>query len=181
MNFLSVARTGLSLALVASGTAVMMSGPATAKMTAFSATCPTGITVVARKNGVVRINGKKAKVTVSNDNYYEAKRQGITISVAADPSGPQVSYTAKGGANGICTVANGADSATATPSIDEQACLQAVSKETGNGDVVTLGSEISEANTDVTIGVGPDRAPWKCLVKDGKVAEVMSLTDEGAL
>ncbi len=41
--------------------------------------------------------------------------------------------------------------------------------------------ETSEANNDITIGVSPDRAPWKCLVKDGKVAGVMSETDEGAL
>jgi len=64
---------------------------------------------------------------------------------------------------------------------DEQACLQAVSTETNNGDVVTLSVEESEANTLVMIGVGPNRAPWKCLSKDGVVAEVMSMTDEGAL
>lgn len=33
----------------------------------------------------------------------------------------------------------------------------------------------------VTIGVGPNRAPWRCLVKRGNVAEFMSLTDEGKL
>ena len=68
-----------------------------------------------------------------------------------------------------------------TPSKDEQACLQAVSTETNNGDVVTLSLEESEANTLVMVGVGPNRAPWKCLAKDGVVAEVMSMTDEGAL
>ena len=64
---------------------------------------------------------------------------------------------------------------------DEQACLQAVSTETNNGDVVTLSVEESEANTLVMVGVGPNRAPWKCLSKNGAVAEVMSMTDEGAL
>ena len=67
------------------------------------------------------------------------------------------------------------------PSKDEQACLQAVSRETNNGDVVTLRVETSEANNAVIVGVGPNRAPWQCLVKNGKVAEVMSLTDEGAM
>lgn len=67
------------------------------------------------------------------------------------------------------------------PSADEQACLQAVSKTTNNGDVVLLSSEFSEAATEVIIGVGPDRAKWRCLVKDGVVSEVMSLTDEGQL
>lgn len=69
----------------------------------------------------------------------------------------------------------------ATPSKDEQACLQAVSTETNNGDVTTLSVEESEANTLVMVGVGPNRAPWKCLAKNGTVAEVMSMTDEGAL
>ena len=64
---------------------------------------------------------------------------------------------------------------------DEQTCLQAVSTETNNGDVVTLSVEESEANTLVMVGVGPNRAPWKCLSKNGAVAEVMSMTDEGAL
>ncbi len=40
--------------------------------------------------------------------------------------------------------------------------------------------ETSEANNDIGIGFGPDHTPWKCLVKDGNMAEVVSLTDEGA-
>jgi len=44
-----------------------------------------------------------------------------------------------------------------------------------------LGAETSEANDSVTIGAGPNRAPWRCLVKRGIVAEVTSLTDEGKL
>jgi len=69
----------------------------------------------------------------------------------------------------------------ATPGKDEQACLQAVSTQTNNGEVVTLSVEESEANTLVMVGVGPNKAPWKCLSKNGVVAEVMSMTDEGAL
>jgi len=68
-----------------------------------------------------------------------------------------------------------------SPSKGEQACLQAVSTTTNNGDVVLLGTETSEANTVVMIGVGPQRAPWRCLVSKGVVAEVMSMTDEGRL
>jgi hypothetical protein len=68
-----------------------------------------------------------------------------------------------------------------TPSKDEQACLQAVSIKTNNGDVVVLSTETSEANNLVVVGVGPQRAPWRCLVSKGVVAEVMSMTDEGAL
>ncbi|WP_099867576.1 hypothetical protein [Pararhizobium haloflavum] len=64
---------------------------------------------------------------------------------------------------------------------DEQACELAVTRQTNNGDVVTLSSDFSQANTEVIVGVGPDRARWRCLVSSGEVAEVMSLTDEGAL
>jgi hypothetical protein len=64
--------------------------------------------------------------------------------------------------------------------VNEQACIMAVSSKTGNT-VTVLSSEFSEANTLVLVGVGPDRAPWRCLVSDGIVAEVSSATDEGAL
>jgi hypothetical protein len=67
------------------------------------------------------------------------------------------------------------------PSKDKQACLQAVKKQSQNPQVVVLGAESSEANNSVTIGVGPNRAPWRCLVKRGVVAEVTSLADEGKL
>ena len=67
------------------------------------------------------------------------------------------------------------------PSKDEQACLQAVSMKTNNGDVTLLRTETSEANNLVVVGVGPNKAPWRCLVSGGVVAEVMSMTDEGAL
>jgi len=85
------------------------------------------------------------------------------------------------------TIAGAADKSSSgaaqsgSPSKDEQACLQAVSTKTNNGDVVVLSTETSEANNVVVIGVGPQRAPWRCLVSKGVVAEVMSLTDEGAL
>lgn len=68
-----------------------------------------------------------------------------------------------------------------TPSKDEQACLQAVSIQTNNGDVTVLSAESSEANNVVIVGVGPNKAPWRCLVSKGVVAEVSSQTDEGAL
>lgn len=65
-------------------------------------------------------------------------------------------------------------------STDEQACLNAVAQETGNT-VSVLSSEFSQANTLVMVGVGPQKAPWRCLVSGGDVAEVMSMTNEGAL
>ena len=83
-----------------------------------------------------------------------------------------------------CTTDTGSDTASiaAAPSVQEQACLARVSNETNNGDVTVLSNEFSEANSLVMIGVGPDRAPWRCLVSnDGVVAEVSSATDEGML
>jgi hypothetical protein len=69
-----------------------------------------------------------------------------------------------------------------TPSKQEQACLAAVSRETNNGEVVVLSSEFSQANTVVMIGVGSQRAPWRCLVSNsGVVAEVMFAGSEGRL
>ena len=67
------------------------------------------------------------------------------------------------------------------PAKDKKACLAAVKKQTRNPKVTVLGAESSEANNSVKVGVGPQRAPWRCLVKDGRVADVMSLTDEGKL
>jgi hypothetical protein len=63
---------------------------------------------------------------------------------------------------------------------DETACLSAVAQQTGNSVIVTS-SEFSQANTVVMVGVGPQRAPWRCLVSNGVVAEVTSMADEGAL
>lgn len=53
------------------------------------------------------------------------------------------------------------------------ACLAAVATETGNRDVTFLSKDFSEANSAVMVGVGPDRAAWRCLVSnDGIVAEL---------
>ncbi|OCP01837.1 MULTISPECIES: hypothetical protein [unclassified Ensifer] len=64
---------------------------------------------------------------------------------------------------------------------DERACEQAVAKQTNSADIATLSSDMSQANTQVIIGVGPERSRWRCLVSGGKVAEVSSLADEGAM
>lgn len=67
----------------------------------------------------------------------------------------------------------GAAAAPQTPNAAEQACLRDVTAETNNPDVVLLGSEFSEAGTLVRVGVGPERAPWKCIAyKDGTTAGI---------
>jgi hypothetical protein len=69
----------------------------------------------------------------------------------------------------------------AVPGRDRQACIKAVKSKTHNPKVVVIGAVSSEAANTVTLGVGPDRAPWRCLVKRGKVSDVMSQTNEGAM
>ena len=67
------------------------------------------------------------------------------------------------------------------PNQDKKACVQALKKLAHNVKIVVTGTESSEANNSVTMALGPNRAPWSCLVKNGKVADLMSLIDEGNL
>ncbi|MDH4441961.1 MAG: hypothetical protein QE284_16445 [Rhizobium sp.] len=80
--------------------------------------------------------------------------------------------------------------ATATPALMDEsvppvarsACLAAVSNTANNGNVEITEMIYSEANSQVTVGVGPTRAPWRCLVSNsGVVANIMSMTNEGSL
>jgi hypothetical protein len=85
--------------------AFFAAGPALAKIPLVNATCPGNIEVHADEGGPVYVNGKEAKLHVFNDNYYEAKGGGVTISLSINPDGSAaVSYTGHGGANGVCTV-----------------------------------------------------------------------------
>jgi hypothetical protein len=83
-----------------------------------------------------------------------------------------------------CVESTGGTRSTAagTPSLAEQGCLRDVSRSTNNPDVVILSSSYSEAGTEVIVGVGPDRARWRCIgYKDGATSSIMSLTNEGGL
>ncbi len=72
--------------------------------------------------------------------------------------------------------------ASAEPTPAQQACLRDVAKTTKNSQVVVLSSAFSEAGTQVTVGVGEDRAPWNCIAyTDGATAGIEFLGDEGAL
>ncbi|MCC1480780.1 SH3 domain-containing protein [Roseibaca sp. Y0-43] len=63
----------------------------------------------------------------------------------------------------------------------ERACLRDVTQVTNNSDASVLRSMFSEAGTEVIVGVGPQRAPWRCIAyRDGTTAGIMSLTNEGA-
>jgi hypothetical protein len=85
--------------------AFLIASGAHAAIPVFVATCPGDINVDSGKTGVVYINSKKANVKKINNNFYEAKSGVITISVSANgDKAPDVSYSGKGRANGICQV-----------------------------------------------------------------------------
>ncbi|WDZ75257.1 hypothetical protein PWG15_11570 [Ensifer adhaerens] len=85
--------------------ALAFAGAAEAKIPLINASCPGKIEVHADEGGPVYINGKEAKLKVFNENYYEVHGAGVTISLSINPDGsPSVSYTGKGGANGVCTL-----------------------------------------------------------------------------
>jgi hypothetical protein len=76
----------------------------------------------------------------------------------------------------------GTASVAVTPSPAAQACLRDVTTTTNNGDVALLSENFSEAGTEVIVGVGPDRARWRCIgYADGTTAGIQSLTNEGFL
>lgn len=77
---------------------------------------------------------------------------------------------------------SGSSASARTPNAAEQACLRDVTRTTNNPDVVLLDSSFSEAGTEVIVGVGPQRARWRCIAyRDGTTAGIQSLNDEGAL
>ena len=194
--------TSKGLAFAATMTIGMAVAPALAKIPYFAAKCPTDISVETDRAGRAYLSGKRATVHTLNANAYEIRGGGVAIDVTKDASGLTATYTGKHGANGVCqiveqeTVSGPESSAPAAttpaaaapdgayndvPKRDQKACVSAVKRKTHNRQAVVLGGVTSEANNTVKVGVGPDKAPWKCLVKRGRVVEVMSLVDEGAM
>lgn len=102
--------------------ASLAAGTASAAMPVFVANCPTDINVDAGRTGVVYINGQKAAVKKLNDNAYDFKVGYITISVTNNPGkAPDVFYTGKGKANGVCTVTGFEDGKAAAAPVQQQA------------------------------------------------------------
>ncbi|AVO28669.1 DUF3011 domain-containing protein [Stenotrophomonas maltophilia] len=104
-------RHALSLTVALLSTAFV--APAMAAVPFFNASCPGGIDVRADDGGPVYVQGREAALKRFNDRYFEARdaNSGITLSISNNEDGtPQISYTGRGGANGICQV-----STTGTP------------------------------------------------------------------
>ncbi len=83
-------------------------------------------------------------------------------------------------ANSARTSAPASGSAPAAGSIVERVCLEAVAKETNERNVTVLSNEFSQANSLVMVGVGAQRAPWRCLVSNnGVIAELLFAGNDG--
>ncbi|WP_216072477.1 hypothetical protein, partial [Acinetobacter nosocomialis] len=85
----------------------------------FNASCPGGIDVHADEGGPVYVQGRETALKRFNDRYFEARdaNSGITLSISRNDDGsPQVSYSGRGGATGICQVSSRGAPAPATNS-----------------------------------------------------------------
>jgi hypothetical protein len=72
-----------------------------------NATCPGGLSIHADEGGPVYVDGRETTLKRFNDNYYEARdaRSGVTLSISRTPDGGvQLSYSGRGGANGVCSI-----------------------------------------------------------------------------
>src|SRR3989304_4877204 len=108
-------RHALSLTVALVSTAFV--APAMAAVPFFNASCPGGVDVPCDEGGPVYVQGREAALKRFNDRYVEARdaNSGITWSISSSEDGtPQISYTGRGGANGICQV-----SASGTPAREE--------------------------------------------------------------
>jgi len=98
-----------ALPLTAALLSTAFAAPAMAAVPFFNASCPGGIDVHADDGGPVYVQGREATLKRFNDRYFEARdaNSGITLSISRNDDGsPQVSYTGRGGANGICQVSS---------------------------------------------------------------------------
>ncbi len=171
--------------------ALLVATSASAGIPQLNYDCPTNIAVHADQGGPVYINGKEAKLQKFSDTYYEAKGSNVTISIMQNPDESlDISYTGKGGANGVCKPAStgaastsntGGSSATGKA---EKACLAEVAKKTGvaSSKLSVVDVLTAEAGIGVTIKVPGADAPWSCLSDaNGKVQGASYTGSEGSL
>jgi hypothetical protein len=61
----------------------------------------------------------------------------------------------------------------------EKVCLPAVAERAGTEDVSVIRTHFDEMVTSVTVGAGPDRKPYRCVViKDGDEEYIQSIIEE---
>jgi hypothetical protein len=174
----------ITFAAAAAAIALLAAPALAASPPKFTASCPSGSEVESDGKGTVKIDGGKAALKTLSGTAWQAKLGAMKIDIGRDGAQVFASESPKGD---ICEVTsssaapNSDGSMGGVPKSDQKACLKAVKHKTNNKMVSVLEARSSEANNEVIVGVGPDKAKWQCLVKNGSVAGVMSLTDEGAL
>ena len=98
----------MRVVLIAAAVLATAAGAAEAAIPAFNATCGKKTEVSAAAGGPIKIGGKDAKLTVEQDNHYEAKRGKLTVILTVAPDGAlSLSYTRKKKdteEKGACTV-----------------------------------------------------------------------------
>ncbi|WP_416055857.1 DUF3011 domain-containing protein [Stenotrophomonas maltophilia] len=98
-----------AVSLAAALLCTVFAAPAMAAVPFFNATCPGGLDIHADEGGPVYVQGREAALKRFNDRYVEARdaQSGVTLSISTGDDGtPQISYTGRGGANGICQVSS---------------------------------------------------------------------------
>lgn len=91
-------RLPLTLALLAAAGAAQA-----ANLPAFEVGCSDDLEVRAEAGGPVYFNDKQATLSKFSEQYYEARGEGVIVSISLDAAGtPSVSYTGKQGASGAC-------------------------------------------------------------------------------
>lgn len=95
------------IAGLAAGFLSLLTSEASAEVPFFNATCPGQIEVHADQGGPVYIDGRQTRLKRFNNSYYEASQGRMTVSISVNPDGtPSVTYTRRGGGNGVCRVAS---------------------------------------------------------------------------
>ena len=91
--------------IVLTAAALLFAGAAHARMPVLAATCAGNVKVDTNAKGEIYINGKKAKVKKGDKDHFHATGAGMTVWIAwPENRAPDVSYTRKGGDNGVCEI-----------------------------------------------------------------------------
>lgn len=171
----------------------LMASAAQAAIPTMNYTCPTGIELHVQAGGYGYINGKTAKLKITDEHFFEVSRNGVSVAVLTNPDGTRsVSYTGKKGANGICAEAD----FTNQPAAKQAATLPK------NMTAYCKGEAVNQFNTKpVNIQTGKafktptgyaikgegnlgdqGKKPFQCnFDPQGKLQNFQSLVDEGSL
>lgn len=173
--------------------AFLMSAAAHAAIPTMNYTCPTGIELHVQAGGYGYINGKTAKLKITDEHFFEVSRNGVSVAVLTNPDGTRsVSYTGKKGANGICAEANFTNQPAAKQTATLPKHMTAYCKGEAVNQFNTKPVNIQTSNPFKTAtgyaikGEGDlgeqGKKPFQCnFDPQGKLQNFQSLVDEGSL